>query len=133
MDTNLLRVAFWVWVVEIAVSAVNYFVLMRRVYEPRVGPLHSHQIGMATRIVYIFAAATFLVFFERNYTTADLAYAGLLWLTLTIVFEWGGSALIRRPVREILIGWHVERGYLWPYVLAAYLFSPLIVGTLLRL
>ena len=47
-------------------------------------------------------------------------------------FEWGGSLLIRRPVREILIGWHIERGYLWPYVLLTYLLSPVIVGILLH-
>ncbi|GAA2006752.1 hypothetical protein [Catenulispora subtropica] len=130
MDTNLLRVAFWVWVVEIAVSAINYFVLMRRVYAPRVGELRSHQIGMSTRIVYIFVAAGFLVSLEHHYSTADLVSVGLFWLGLTLVFEWGGSILTRRPVREILVGWHVERGYMWPYVLAAYLLSPLIVGEL---
>lgn len=133
VDTNLLRVAFWVWAVEIAVTAVNYFVLMRRVYEPRFGPRRSHQIGMATRIVYIFGAAASLVSLERHYSTADLVYVGLFWLALALAFEWGGSALTRRPVREILVGWHVERGYMWPYVLAAYFLSPLIVGTLVRL
>jgi hypothetical protein len=40
-----------------------------------------------------------------------------------------GSFLLRRPVHEILEGWHIERGYMWPYVLAAYFFSPLIVGS----
>jgi len=34
-------------------------------------------------------------------------------------------------VQEILEGWHVENGYMWPYVLAAYLLSPLLVGLLL--
>jgi hypothetical protein len=33
------------------------------------------------------------------------------------VFEWGGSLLLRRPVDEILVGWHVTEGYMWPYVL----------------
>lgn len=51
----------------------------------------------------------------------------MLWLA----FEWTGSLLTRRPVHEILEGWHIERGYMWPYVLLAYLFSPLIVGLLL--
>lgn len=133
MNANLLRVAFWVWVAEIAASAFNYFVLMRRVYEPRFGALRAHQIGMATRIVYIFGFATFLLLFENDYCALDLVYIGLFWLGLTLVFEWGGSLLTRRPVHEILIGWHVNRGYLWPYVLAAYLLSPLIVGSLLRL
>lgn len=43
-----------------------------------------------------------------------------------LAFEWAGSLLIRRPVAETLIGWHIERGYMWPYVLLTYLPSPLI-------
>jgi hypothetical protein len=47
---------------------------------------------------------------------------------LWLVLQWGGSMLQRRPVREILVGWHVERGYMWPYVLLAYLLVPLLLG-----
>ena len=49
-----------------------------------------------------------------------------------LAFEWGGSFFIRRPVHQILIGWQIERGYMWPYVLLTYLLSPLIVGWLLH-
>ena len=132
MNTNLLRVGFWVWAAEIALSAFNYFVLMKHLYEPRAGPLRAHRIGMTTRIIYIFAFAAFLVSFEPHYSIPDLVYVGLFWLALTLVFEWGGSFLVRRPVEEILVGWHVNRGYMWPYVLLAYLLAPLVVGSLAR-
>ena len=59
----------------------------------------------------------------------SLLRAGVFWIALWLAFEWGGSLLIRRPVQEILIGWHVERGYMWPYVLLAYLLAPLLVGS----
>lgn len=51
---------------------------------------------------------------------------------MLLVFEWAGSFLLRRPVREILAGWHVDRGSMWPYVLAADIFAPLLVGLLGR-
>ncbi len=105
---------------------------MKRVYEPRLGPLRAHQIGMTTRIVYIVAAAAVLVSFEPHYSTLDLIYVGVFWLTLTLAFEWGGSFLTRRPVQEILVGWHVNRGYMWPYVLLTYLLAPLVVGLMAR-
>ena len=130
MNPNFLRVAFWAWAAEIAVAGFNYFVLMRKVYEPRVGALRAHQVGMATRVGCIFIAAEVLVRFEPDHTRLDLLVAGVAWLALTLAFEWGGSLLIRRPVQEILVGWHVERGYLWPYVLVAYFVAPLIVGSL---
>ena len=46
------------WAAEIAVSSFNYFVLVKRVYEPRVGSLRAHQIGMTTRIGYTLGAAS---------------------------------------------------------------------------
>ena len=43
-----------------------------------------------------------------------------------------GSGAFSFADHEILEGWHVEQGYMWPYVLAAYFFSPLIVGLAVR-
>lgn len=119
---------FRVWVIELAVSAVNYFILMNKVYEPRYGRLRAHRIGMTTRILYIIIFAYALLYFAARYTTPQTLYAGAFWLVLILAFEWVGSFLMRRPVREILEGWHIERGYMWPYVLLTYLLSPLIVG-----
>lgn len=131
MTAHALMITFRVWLLELPVAAVNAFVLMDRVYTPRVGALRAHQIAMTTRIGYLFVFAYFLDYFAHHYRLLTLLYAGLFWTGLILVFEWGGSLLIRRPVHEILIGWHVERGYLWPYVLLTYLCSPLIVGVLL--
>lgn len=131
MNTYLLMITFRVWFIEIAVSGVNYFVLMNRVYTPRVGELRAHRIGMTTRIVYIFPFAYFLVKFAHIDSIPDFLLAGTYWLLMVLAFEWVGSFIIRRPVHEILEGWHIEKGYMWPYVLLAYFLSPLIVGLLL--
>ncbi|MFX1486501.1 MAG: hypothetical protein ACFFBS_05350 [Promethearchaeota archaeon] len=86
---------------------------------------------MSTRIVYIFIFAYFLLRFVKEYETKDLIHAGILWLVLTLLFEWGGSFVIGRSIEEILIGWNIFAGYMWPYVLLTYLLSNLIVGTIL--
>ena len=132
VNTVLLKTAVRVWLMEILVSGFNFFVLMNLVYEPRWGVLVAHQIGMSSRIVYISIFAYLLLRYVKKYQTKDLAHVGLLWLGLTLVFEWGGSFAIGRPVDEILIGWNIFAGYLWPYVLLTYLVSPLIVGTILH-
>lgn len=132
VNTYLLMITFRVWVCEIAVSGFNYFVLMKRVYEPRVGVLRAHRIGMTTRIVYIFPFACVLVWVADVDTVPEMLLAGTFWLLLVLAFEWVGSFILRRPVREILEGWHVENGYMWPFVLAAYFLSPLIVGLLVN-
>jgi len=53
-------------------------------------------------------------------------------MEVTLLFEWGGSLAIGRPVQEILVGWNIFAGYMWPYVLLTYLLSNLIIGTTLH-
>ena len=132
VNTHLLQIGFRFWIMEILISGFNFFVLMNLIYEPRWGYLTAHQIGMSTRIVYIFILAYFLLRTVKNYSTKDLFHVGFLWLGLTLLFEWGGSFIMRRPVSEIVVGWNILAGYMWPYVLLAYLFSNLIVGTILH-
>jgi len=132
MNTRLLKTAARVWLMEVLVSGFNFFVLMNLIYEPRWGQLVAQQIGMSTRIVYIFIFAYFLLRFVKEYVTEDLLHVGILWLGLTLIFEWVGSLAIGRPVKEILIGWNVFAGYMWPYVLLTYFLSNVIVGIALR-
>ncbi|MFB0504727.1 MAG: nitroreductase/quinone reductase family protein [Candidatus Bathyarchaeia archaeon] len=130
LNTPLLKTAIRAWLMEILVSGFNFFVLMNLIYEPKWGSLAAHQIGMSTRIVYIFVFAYFLLRYVKEYETKDLIHVGTLWLGLTLMFEWVGSFAIGRPVGEILIGWNIFAGYMWPYVLLTYLLSNLIVGTI---
>jgi hypothetical protein len=133
MNLPFLKVAVRVWLTEVLISGVNFFVLMHLVYEPLWGELRAHQIGMSTRIVYIFVLAYVLLRYNKSYARRDLFHAGALWLVLTLAFEWGGSLLIlRRPVHDILVGWHIQDGYMWPYVLLTYLFAIPILGLLLH-
>jgi len=132
VNTRLLKIGIRVWLVETLISGFNFFVLMNLIYEPRWGTLVAHQIGMSTRIVYIFVLAYFLLRYVKEYSIKDLVLIGLVWLSLEEVFEWGGSFILRRPVEEILIGWNIFAGYMWPYVMLAYLLSNLIVGVMLH-
>ncbi|WP_153503300.1 hypothetical protein [Cumulibacter manganitolerans] len=125
-------ITFRVWLIEVPVAALNAFVLMDRVYAPRLGALAAHQIAMATRIGWILVLAGVIVHFADTYAARSLLLAGAFWTALWLAFEWAGSLLIGRPVHEILVGWHVERGYFWPYVLVAYLLAPLLVGSIVR-
>lgn len=132
MNTRLLKIGIRVWLVDTLIAGFNFFVLMNLVYEPRWGTLVAHQIGMSTRIVIIFALAYFLLNYVKEYNTKDLILIGFVWLGLEEIFEWGGSFILRRPVAEILIGWNILAGYMWPYVMFAYLFSNLIIGTIIH-
>jgi hypothetical protein len=132
MNTRLLKIGIRVWLIETLISGFNFFVLMNLVYEPRWGALVAHQIGMSTRIIYIFILAYFLLKYVKEYSIKDLILIGLVWLGLEEIFEWGGSFILRRSVEEILVGWNIFAGYMWPYVLLTYLLSNLIVGMTLH-
>ncbi|OGN97818.1 MAG: hypothetical protein A2Z77_02035 [Chloroflexi bacterium RBG_13_51_36] len=132
MNTRLLKIGIRVWLVDTLIAAFNFFVLMNLVYEPRWGPLVAHQIGMSTRIVVTFVLAYFLLRYVKQYTRKGLILIGLVWLGLEEIFEWGGSFILRRSVEEILVGWNIFAGYMWPYVMLAYLLSNLIVGVTLH-
>ena len=132
VNTTLLKLGARVWLIETIVSGFNFFVIMGLIYEPRWGELAAHQIGMSTRIVYIFVFAYFMLRYAKKYKTKDLLSVGLLWLGLELLFEWGGSLATGRPVQEILVGWNIFNGHMWPYVLLTYLLANLIVGKILH-
>lgn len=131
MNSPFFRKAIQVWLLETVFAIINFSVLMNLIYEPRWGALVAHQIGMSTRILGIFGFAYLLLHSSKKFETRDLLYAGLLWLGLELLTEWGGSLGVGRSVQDILIGWKIFAGYMWPYVLATYLLSNLIVGTIL--
>ncbi|MFW9846909.1 MAG: hypothetical protein ACFFD6_09185 [Candidatus Thorarchaeota archaeon] len=132
MNNHLLHIAARVWLIETLFAIFNFFVLMNLIYEPAWGSLAAHQIGMATRVVVISVLAYLLLRNVKEYETMDLVHVGLLWLGLELLFEWGGSLLVGRSVEEILIGWNIFAGYIWPYVLLTYLLSNLVIGIALH-
>ena len=44
--------------------------------------------------------------------------AGTCWLLLVLAFERVGSFILRRPIKEILMGQLIEKGWTWPFVLS---------------
>jgi hypothetical protein len=128
INRPLLAAAARVWLAETLLAARNSFVLMEHVYRPRWGGLVAYQIGMATRIAVIFLLADVLFRAATAHTARDLVAVGVLWLDLEEIFEWGVSLALGRSVREILVGRHIGRGSLWPFVLLSYVGAPLVVG-----
>ncbi len=101
MNKRLLRIAVRVWLMEVLLSAFIFFVLINLIYEPQWGPLIAHQIGMSTRIIYLCIFAYLLLRYVKVYETKDLIQVGILWLGLTLIFEWGGVLLLGDPLRKL--------------------------------
>lgn len=85
------------------------------------------------RIFTICVFAYLLLRQVKVWTTKDLFQVGVLWLTLTLVFEWVGSIAMGRSIEDILVGWNVFNGHMWPYVLLTYFSSNLVIGYFIRM
>lgn len=59
----------------------------------------------------------------------QLARIGVLWLALTLVFEFGFGLLVQgKPWSELLAAYTFQGGNIWPIVLVVTLVAPLVVG-----
>jgi hypothetical protein len=83
---------------------------------------------MTTRIIVICIFAYILLRRVKIWEQVDLVHVGLLWVLLTLTFEWAGSLALGRSVEDILVGWNILNGYMWPYVLFTYFASNIIIG-----
>ena len=81
----------WFWFIAIALSAINFFLLINLVYEPHWGNLIAHQIGMSIRIIYIFVLSYFILRPVKQYNIKDLLIVGVFGMGTWLIFEWVGS------------------------------------------
>ena len=71
---------------------------------------------------------------DRSAHTRDALLVGVLWLVLTLAFEFlVGHYVFHKPWAELTEDYHVLRGRIWPLVLLVVLFAPLWAGRLRRL
>ena len=62
-------------------------------------------------------------------TGRDAVQVGVLWLALTLAFEFGfGHPVARKPWRALLADYNVTAGRVWLLVLVTTLFAPLVMG-----
>ncbi|MGC9444180.1 MAG: hypothetical protein ACP5E9_04525 [Candidatus Methanospirareceae archaeon] len=122
--------ALGVWVLLLILAIVNA-ALRNTVYEPIFkSELLAHQISTVTAIILLLA--TMHVFFSKTrapYTGTDLLVIGVLWLALTIAFEFGfGHYVMGTPWPRLLHDYNLFAGRLWILVLVTILVGPYVIG-----
>ncbi|MCJ7453197.1 MAG: hypothetical protein MUO39_12085 [Steroidobacteraceae bacterium] len=100
------------------VLAIANGALRQATYARRMPELGAHQlstvIGAAIFGVYIW----FVIRTWPPVSTQQALQVGLLWLALTIAFEFFmGLVLARRPLNEVLRDYDVTRGRVWVFLL----------------
>jgi hypothetical protein len=122
--------ALGVWVLFVILAIVNA-TLRNNIYGPILkNDLLAHQISTVTAIVLFLT--TMYVFFSRThapYTGMDLIAIGILWLALTIAFEFGfGHYVMGNPWSRLLHDYNLFAGRLWILVLVTILLGPYVIG-----
>ena len=136
MDTRSIRASVFVyplglWVVMAVVAVVNG-IFRETMLIPRVGDYTGHVISTALLIAAILILS--YLYFTRSaidYTQAELLLVGVVWVVLTVGFEFLVGYLEGIPVSETLAQYDVLAGQVWIFVPLTLLVAPLLIGSYL--
>jgi hypothetical protein len=121
--SHLFRRALWMWLV-LLFAMVATGIAREAVLTPRVGQAASHQLGTLAAMLVAAGLIGWWVRRERPSPAAALA-VGVLWVALTVVFEFGFFAGVRgRPWQELLADYNLFRGRLFGLLLLTVLVAP---------
>jgi hypothetical protein len=93
---------------------------------PAMGKIPGRALSTVVLSVLVFLIAWLTVGWIRPVSTGDAMLIGLVWLLLTLGFEFlVGHYVFHKPWAELTEDYNVARGRIWPLVLVAVLFAPL--------
>jgi hypothetical protein len=118
------------WILAVAMftnGAVRVLVL-----QPRLGESLARQVATVSGIVIVLALTLPFVRRLAHPRSRDLVKVGLLWLALTVLFEFGMGLVSGASWEAMLADYDLRRGRLWPLALLAILVAPSLWGAILR-
>lgn len=120
------------WVVFLPVPIINGG-LREKFYKPIVGPRVSEWIGL----VVLGGAFMLVVFFMLrhqlpNFSMQDLFLTGLLWLVLTVVFEFSLGLALGQSRAQIMENYNVAAGHLWSFIVLIIFLTPYLLRSVLN-
>lgn len=117
-----------VWVVMAAVAVVNGG-FREIVLIPRIGDYNGHVLSTALLVAAILIIS--FLFFSRSamaYTRIELLLVGVLWMLLTVGFEFLVGYVEGTPVAVTLGQYDVTAGQVWIAVPVTLLLAPILFG-----
>ncbi|CAG0986961.1 hypothetical protein ARNL5_02916 [Anaerolineae bacterium] len=120
--------AFAAWLL-LSVLAVLNGILRETVLLPNMSNAVAYVLSGLLLSSLIVTTAVALAGWLRLRTRLHCLYVGLLWVCLTLVFEFGlGGIVQQRSWAEMLEAYTFKDGNIWPIVLAVTLFAPLVAA-----
>jgi hypothetical protein len=99
-------------------------------YKNKIGELRAHQLSsFIFAVLILFITYIFLKIVPVTYSIEDLEFLGLLWVFLTIGFEFiFGHFIMKNSWKELLNDYNVLNGRIWIMVLLVLLSAPYLVN-----
>jgi hypothetical protein len=111
-----------------ALIGVGNGIAREATYGKVLGERAAHQVSTATAIA---AFAAYFNLLQRRFplpSAEDARRAGLAWLALTVVFEFGfGRLVAKQSWRQLLADYNLAAGRTWPLVLAWIAIGPTVI------
>jgi len=115
------------WLVLMILGVANGIV-RELTYGRRLSELRAHQLSTLTGVLVMTLAVWLLSLFIRPSSMEIALLIGLIWLALTVAFEFGfGHWVARHTWEELLADYNILEGRLWPLFLLWMLLLPGLV------
>jgi hypothetical protein len=123
-----LGAAVLAWLVLLVAMLANGFFRVL-VVEPRLGEVLARPVATATGVAIVVVVAGAFVRRRAHAGPVELLGVGVVWLLLTLAFEFlFGHYVAGASWEELLADYDVREGRLWPLVLLAVLLAPWLWG-----
>lgn len=125
MTNRLFIKALLFWLAFIPVAILNGTIRVYG-YQSWVGELAAHQISTFTACLLFLGMIYFFVKWNREQATMKRMFlVGIIWVALTILFEFGfGHYVMGHPWEKLLFDYNLFAGRLWILVLLVTLLGP---------
>ena len=128
--------ALWFWFVLLILAILNG-IIRNATYKPLLEPIignWAHQISAITGIIFFFIAIyLFLKYTKSDYSKRGLLNIGIMWMTMTIIFEFTFGYYFRQSTWSEMVGtYYFWKGELWVFVLISVVVIPQICFRLLK-
>ena len=125
--------ALLAWLVLLALAVVNGAVREAWLI-PRIGGSGGHAVSSLSLSALIFLLSWLTIGWISPATARETLLIGLVWLVLTLAFEFlAGHYVFRKPWNELLTDYDVLSGRLWVLVLVTTTLAPLLTANMRHL
>ncbi|AKB84520.1 hypothetical protein [Methanococcoides methylutens] len=131
MSPGLYFYSLGVWIFLVFLAIING--ISRGLYAPYTGELLAHQISTVIFSTTIFAVTyIFLRYSGVSGTPVQFIYVGLIWVSLTVSFEFlFGHFVVGHSLEHLLHDYNFLEGRIWLLVLIVTAISPWLANRIL--